>query len=63
MALIAALESIDQPFIDQEIERSLGIMDMLIYDGDLTGRPVSDTSISYPDVAFDHMGDTVRNED
>lgn len=57
--LIAALESIDQPFIDQEIERSLETMDMLIYDGDLTGRPVSDTSTSYPDAAFGHMGDTV----
>ncbi len=58
-ALIAALESTDQPFIDQEIERSLETMEMLIYDGDLTGRPVSDTSTSYPDAAFGHMGDTV----
>lgn len=31
----------------------------LVYDGDLTGRPVSNTSTSYPDTAFGYMGDTV----
>lgn len=29
----------------------------LVYDGDLTGRPVSNTSTSYPGVAYGHMGD------
>ncbi|MCZ7670429.1 MAG: hypothetical protein M5U34_26350 [Chloroflexi bacterium] len=31
----------------------------LVYDADLTGRPISSTSTSYPDAAFGHMGDTV----
>ena len=31
----------------------------LVYDADLTGRPVSSTSTSYPDAAFGHMGDTI----
>jgi hypothetical protein len=29
----------------------------LVYDGDLTDRPVSNTSTSYPGVAYGHMGD------
>jgi len=32
----------------------------LVYDADLTGRPVSSTSSSYPESAFGHMGDTIR---
>ena len=33
---------------------------MLVYDGNLTGRPVSNTSTTYPDVASGWMGDGVH---
>jgi hypothetical protein len=58
-ALITALNDVGQPFIDQEVERALERNGELVYDADLTGRPVSSTSTSYPDAAFGHMGDTI----
>jgi hypothetical protein len=58
--LIAAVERISQPFIDQEVERALATAGYLVYDADLTGRPVSSTSTSYPDTAFGYMGDTIQ---
>jgi hypothetical protein len=57
--LVGELEAISQSFIDQEVEGALGTSGRLVYDADLTGRPVSSTSSSYPDTAFGHMGDTV----
>ena len=57
--LTAALDRISQPFIDQEVELALGQTGELVYDADLTGRPVSSTSSSYPNTAFGHMGDTI----
>ena len=59
-AIIDVLASVSQPFIDQECERALACAGRLVYDADLTGRPVSNTSTSYPDTAFGYMGDTVR---
>ena len=59
-ALVAAVERISQPFIDREVERALATAGYLVYDADLTGRPVSSTSTSYPDTAFGYMGDTIR---
>lgn len=59
-ALITALNDVSQPFIDQEVERALEREGALVYDADLTGRPVSSTSTSYPDAAFGYMGDTIR---
>ncbi len=58
-ALITVLNNVGQPFIDQEVERALVSNGELVYDADLTGRPVSSTSTSYPDAAFGHMGDTI----
>lgn len=57
--LIAVLERVSQPFLAQEIELALTQAGCLFYDADLTGRPVSSTSTSYPDTAFGYMGDTV----
>jgi hypothetical protein len=57
--LTAALDRISQPFIDQEVELALGQTGELVYDADLTGRPISSTSSSYPHTAFGHMGDTI----
>jgi hypothetical protein len=58
--LTAALDGISQPFIDQEVALALETAGGLVYDADLTGRPVSSTSTSYPNTAFGHMGDTIE---
>ncbi len=55
-----ALHTVSQPFIEQEVMLALRGRGMLIYDGDLTGRPVSNTSTTYPNVAFGWMGDGVH---
>lgn len=57
--LAAALERISQPYIDREVALALETAGELVYDADLTGRPVSSTSSSYPNAAFGHMGDTI----
>ena len=58
--LVAALDSISQPFIDREVDLALETAGELVYDADLTGRPVSSTSSSYPNTAFGHMGDAIE---
>jgi len=58
-AVIAALEAIEQPFIEKELALACRRSGHLVYDLDLTGRPVSSTSTSYPDTAFGYMGDRV----
>jgi len=58
-AIIDAVTMVEQPFIDQECERALTTEGVLVYDADLTGRPVSNTSSSYPAAAFGYMGDGV----
>ena len=58
-ALIDAVSVVAQPFINQECERALACAGRLVYDADLTGRPVSNTSTTYPDSAFGYMGDSV----
>ena len=54
------LQAVSQPFIDQEVTLALQSQGVLVYDGDLTGRPVSNTSTSYPGVAFGWMSDEVK---
>jgi hypothetical protein len=58
--IIEALDTVSQPFIDQECERALSSGGRLVLDADLTGRPVSGTSTTYPDTAFGYMGDSVK---
>ena len=58
--LTAALDSISQPYIDREVALALESAGELVYDADLTGRPVSSTSSSYPHTAFGHMGDAIE---
>lgn len=58
--LVVALDSIGQPFIDQEVALALAQVGEIVYDADLTGRPVSSTSSSYPNTAFGHMGDAIE---
>ncbi len=57
--IVAALEKISQPILDSEIAQALDQAGELCYDGDLTGRPVSNTSTTYPGAAYGHMGDAV----
>ena len=53
-------EQVSRRYIDREVVLSLQQTGALLYDGDLTGRPVSSTSTSYPDAAFGWMDDAVR---
>ena len=58
--LIATMDSLSQPIIDREVELAWEKKGELVYDADLTGRPISATSTSYPNTAFGHMGDTIE---
>lgn len=57
-AIREALWAVSRPFIQQEVVLALRDRGVLVYDGDL--RPVSNTSTTYPGVAFGWIGDTVR---
>jgi len=54
------IKEVSRPFIDREVILSLQQTGTLIYEGDLTGRPVSSTSTTYPGAAFGWMDDAVR---
>lgn len=58
-AIRDVIEEVSRPFIDREVVLSLQQTGTLIYDGDLTGRPVSSTSTTYPGAAFGWMDDAV----
>lgn len=58
--IVAVLDSVSQPFIEREVALALEREGYLVYDADLTGRPVSSTSSTYPDAAFGYMGDGVE---
>ena len=59
-AVKEALEVVSQPFIEREVMLALRDRGVLVYDGDLTGRPVSSTSTTYPGAAFGWMSDAVQ---
>lgn len=59
-AIGRVLGEISRPFIDEQVTQAVMAQGRLIYDGDLTGRPVSNTSTTYPDAAYGHMDDEVR---
>ena len=59
-AIAQVLDEISRPLLDQQVTQALTERDRLEYDGDLTGRPVSNTSTTYPGAAFGHMDDEVR---
>ena len=58
--LVAVLERVSQPFLDNELSMLQAQGSRLQYDGDLTGLPVSNTSRTYPNAAFGHMSDEIR---
>ncbi len=59
-AINQVFEEVSQPWLAAEVQRQLTTTGRLIYDGDLTGLPVSDTSTSYPGAAYGYMATEVR---
>jgi hypothetical protein len=57
--LAQGLQTISQPLLDAEINLAL-LSGRLVWDGDLTGLPVSDTSTSYAGAAFGYMDADIR---
>ena len=53
------MTEISQPILAREVMLALSQRGALVYDGDLTARPVSNTATSYPGAAYGHMGDGV----
>ncbi|HET6344153.1 MAG TPA: hypothetical protein VFH51_04430, partial [Myxococcota bacterium] len=51
---------LSQPFVDQEVLLALRQAGRVVYDGDLTGRPVANSSTSYPGAAYGHMSDVLQ---
>jgi hypothetical protein len=59
-AILKVLQTISSPFIDKEALLAIKQEGRLILDGDLSGRPVSNTSRTYPEVAYGHMDDQIH---
>ena len=59
-AIVAVLDRVSQPFIDQELNLLRGQGQPIREDGDLTGIPVSNTSRTYPNAAYGQMDDEIR---
>ena len=59
-AVIACLQAVSQPFIDQEVDLALKTEGRVVLDGDLTGIPVSKSSRTYPNTAYGHMDDGIH---
>jgi hypothetical protein len=54
------LHKITKLILDEEVMKALQHCGRLSYDGDLTGRPVSNSSTTYPNVGYGHMDDAIR---
>jgi hypothetical protein len=59
-ALPAALDAVSQPFLDRAVGDLRERNETLLLDADLTGRPVSSTSRTYPGAAFGYMDGEIR---
>jgi hypothetical protein len=59
-ALVEVLERVSQPMLENELALLRAQGRGMEYDGDLTGLPVSNTSRTYPNVAYGHMSDEIR---
>lgn len=57
--IVNVLRQVSQPFIDREVMLAVRDQGKVVYDGDFTGRSVSNSSTTYPNVAFGHMSDGV----
>jgi len=54
------LHKVTKPILDEEVMKAIQLCGRLSYDGDLTGRPVSNSSTTYPNVDYGHMDDAIR---
>jgi hypothetical protein len=59
-ALQAALDAVTQPFLDRAVGDLRARNETLVMDADLTGRPVSSSSRTYPGAAFGYMDGEIR---
>ena len=59
-AIMQVLHAISSPFINKEAILAIKQEGRLTLDGDLSGRPVSNTSHTYPEAAYGHMDDEIR---
>jgi hypothetical protein len=57
-AIMGVTDGVSQPLIDKEVVLALGT-GRLEFDGDLTPRPVSNTSTTYPGAEYGHMKDQI----
>jgi hypothetical protein len=57
--VVAVLGEISRPFIDQEVQALAAGGQELVLHADLSGRPVSSYSQTYPEARWGHMGDTL----
>ncbi len=57
------LHKITQLTLDGEVMTALQLSGRLTYDGDLTGRPVSNSSSTYPNAGYGHMDNAIRLSD
>jgi len=58
-AIMQATNRVSQPWIDKEVVMALGAGPLEL-DGDLTPRPVSNASSTYPGAEYGHMNDQIR---
>jgi len=58
--IVSVLTAVSRPFIEQEVMLAVRDQGQIVYDGDLTGRPVSNSSTTYPNVGYGHMSDGVQ---
>jgi hypothetical protein len=56
----SVLHKITKLIVDEEVMTALRLSGRLTYDGDLTGRPVSNSSTTYPNAGYGHMDDALR---
>jgi hypothetical protein len=54
------LDKITEPILAGEVMKALQLTGRLTYDGDLTGRPVSNSSTTYPNAGYGHMDNALR---
>ena len=59
-AVARVLDQVSQPLIQSELDLLRVQRQRLRYDGGLPGLPVSNTSRTYPNVAFGHMDDEIH---
>jgi hypothetical protein len=60
VTLAAALEEVERPFLQRAMENLRQQGKVFQLDADLTGRPVSSTSTTFPDAAFGYMDGEIR---